>query len=206
MPRGGRVATDAFIALDQTADNDWELTLRPANRTYRSRLGDAISYEGRDRRRVQDWRRFPVTGVSANDVLAYARWLDATRIVPGARLCSELEWERAARGADTRTFPHGEVLEPDDANFDVTYARSKGYGPDEVGSHPASLSPFGLADTVGNVWEITRSVLEKDGLVVRGGSFYQFEPAQRLTNRNPIATTTRDDTVGVRICATVPKT
>ena len=75
--------------------------------------------------------------------------------MPGARLCTELEWERAARGADDRLFPHGDELDADDANFDVTYGRvDSAYGPDVVGSHPASRSPFGVDDLAGNVFEL----------------------------------------------------
>ena len=49
-----------------------------------------------------------------------------------------------ARGADDREFPGGDFLDPDDANFDETYAREPAsMGPDEVGSYPASRSPFG---------------------------------------------------------------
>src|SRR5262249_47793842 len=157
-------------------------------RTYRATLGETINYGGRDRRKGQDWRRFPVTGISPDAALTYPSWLDTTGRVPGARPCSEVAWERGPRGADARKFSPGYTLEPDDANFDTTYARSAaGYGPDEVGSHPASDSPFGLHDMVGNVWEIARSGVEPDSFVVRGGSFYQFEPAQRSTNRNPVA-------------------
>ena len=51
------------------------------------------------------------------------KWLDRTGRVPGARVCEEREWERAARGADDRMYPHGDNLEPDDANFDETYGK-----------------------------------------------------------------------------------
>ena len=83
---------------------------------------------------VQDWLRMPVSAISFEDAQAYVAWLSHTGRVPGARLCDEREWERAARGADARAFPGGAALEQDDANFDRTYGRiAAGFGPDEVG-------------------------------------------------------------------------
>src|SRR5439155_14762439 len=104
---------------------------------------------------------------------AYAAWLSRSGRLVGARLCSEHEWERAARGADDRIFPHGDRLLPDDANYDETYGRHPlGFGPDEVGSHPESESPYGVLDLVGNVLEWTRSVRRPGEPILRGGSWY----------------------------------
>ena len=131
--------------------------------------------------------------------------MNRTSRVPGARLCTEREWERAERGADGRRFPHGEKLLPDDANFDLTYGRKNGaFGPDEVGSHPASVSPFGVHDLAGNVWDITSSVLDRDQFVARGSSFYQSVRTVQSANRDAISSATRDQTVGLRICADPP--
>ena len=139
----------------------WTLRFQPGGVPYTVRLGERLRYAKRDRRVEQDWLRFPVTGISFEDAEAYASWLDRTGRVPGARLCTELEWERAARGEDGREFPHGDSLAPDDANVDLTYGKEPGgFGPDEVGSHPASRSPFGVDDLAGNAWEWTRSSLE----------------------------------------------
>ena len=142
----------------------------------------------------------PVSGISADDALAYVAWLDRTKRVPRARLCSEVEWERAARGADGRSFPHGEQMTGDDANVDETYGRREGgFGMDEVGSHPVSASPFGLLDMSGNVWEITRS---GDQFVMRGGGFYtDAMKTAHLANRNTITPDYRHLHLGLRICA-----
>jgi serine/threonine protein kinase/formylglycine-generating enzyme required for sulfatase activity len=203
-PQGRKDGLGGFIDLHRAPDGKWVLQFRATNVTYSVREGEPFHYRDRLARANQDWLRFPVTGISPKDALAYAEWLDRSGRVPGARLCNEREWERAARGADGREFPHGNRLLPADANFDLTYGRKDGaYGPDEVGSHPESTSPFGIDDLVGNVWDITTSVLDKDQYVARGSSFYECRRSQLSTNRDPLSGVTRDHTIGVRICADV---
>jgi formylglycine-generating enzyme required for sulfatase activity/tRNA A-37 threonylcarbamoyl transferase component Bud32 len=203
-PRGRMDATAGYVDVRKDADGKWALRLRPTVRTYEAVEGETVHYVDRDRRAVQDWRRFPVSGISPEDANRYVRWLNESGQVPGARLCTESEWERVARGADARRFPHGQSLRPDDANFDLTYGRKDAaFGPDEVKSHPASRSPFDVDDMVGNVWEIVLSVLDRGQYVTRGGSFYQSRPSNVSANRNPISPITRDHTIGLRVCADV---
>jgi formylglycine-generating enzyme required for sulfatase activity len=137
--------------------------------------------------------------VSALDAAAYAAWLDHTGRVPGARLCSEVEWERAARGADGRAYPAGHPLEPDDSNLDRTYGPGL-MGPDEVGSHPGSRSPFGLDDMSGNAYEWT--VSERGGYIARSGSYQHDRKTSHLTDRSTMNGVVRDATLGLRMCAT----
>ncbi len=136
----------------------------------------------------------PVVGVSWPDALAYARWLEAELrgslntppelrrlLQEGARVTppSEAEWEKAARGDDSRIFPWGDEPRRDRANF-------RGSGTSEVGIFECPECPYPVRDMSGNVWEWTRSPfqpypwdpddtphdLEADALwVMRGGSF-----------------------------------
>ncbi len=172
----------------------------------RAAEGEPLVLPGRKVRAAQDWRLLPVTGISTDDVEAYARWADSSGKVKGARLCAELEWERAARGADGRTYPHGEVLSPEDANFDETYGRTEGaFGPDVPGSHPASDSPFGVHDLAGNVWEVVRSARRGVDWVARGGSFYVGQLTLRSMNQWAMTRTFRNVETGARLCADVPR-
>jgi formylglycine-generating enzyme required for sulfatase activity len=142
-----------------------------------------------------------VSAISWLDAKAYAAWLDSSGRVKGARLCTEVEWERAARGADDREFPHGDTLDPDEANFDLTYEREvASMGPDEVGSYPASRSPFGVDDMSGNIYEWTQSSLVLGGAIIRGGAYFYDELTARSTNRTALEPNLRDTRVGMRIC------
>jgi serine/threonine protein kinase/formylglycine-generating enzyme required for sulfatase activity len=191
------------VALVELGPRRWRLDLTPTSHTYSAELGQRLHYERRTRRADQDWSKFPVSAVSYEDALAYVRWLDRTHRIPGARLCNEYEWERAARGADGRSVPPGATLAPDDANIDVTYGREPlAFGPDEVGSHPGSRSPVGADDMAGNVWEWVSSVETLHAPVIRGGCWYQGELSARSTNRENGEPTQRTPLIGLRLCVT----
>ena len=188
------------LALRRVGDG-WRLTIQPSSRRYEAGTNEPIIYSGRNRRARQDWLRFPIGGISADDADRYLAWLRQTGRLPGARLCSELEWERAARGGDDRLFPHGDELVEDDTNFDQTYERTDGaYGPDEVGAHPISRSPFEVDDLAGNNMEMVASDEVAGGLVIRGGSYYMNTATARSSNRTAIPRSFRDVTSGLRVC------
>lgn len=169
--------------------------------------GERLCYPSRTTEHARvEWQRLPLMGVSVEDLSGYLAWLDRSGRLPGARLCTEHEWERAARGADDRQYPHGDRLLPMDANFDMTYGREEeSFGPDEVGAHPDSVSPFGLQDMAGNAYEVTQAVtLDLGEFVLRGGAWYYERVTARAAARAPGARNLRDPTIGVRLCAPAP--
>nr|QKW93748.1 serine/threonine protein kinase [Vitiosangium cumulatum] len=204
QPRFGLAG--AAVTLRQQRGGGWTFSfLGSSGLVLTAREGEPIRYPGRQEghRQTVDWRKLPLTGVSAEDLQGYFYWLDQSGRLPGARLCNELEWERAARGADGRAYPHGDRLRPDDVNIDVTYGRqSTAFGPDEVGAHPASASPFGLLDMAGNAFELTRPATADLGrIVLRGGAWYFDQSGARVANRTAGEPAQRDALIGVRVCA-----
>jgi eukaryotic-like serine/threonine-protein kinase len=194
------------LQLVKRPDGTWSFSLRQeSGQILTARAGERIRYPGRSHRQEQDWRRFPLAGVSAEDVRDYLGWLDRSGRLPGARLCREPEWTRAASGADGRRYPHGNRLERDDANVDMTYGlQADARGPDEVGAHPASVSPFGLHDMAGNAFEITEPVTPDLGdIVLRGGAWYYGSVSTWVADRQAFMSRFRDARVGVRVCASL---
>src|SRR6185503_2331661 len=64
----------------------------------------------------------------------------------------EAQWEKAARGTDARTFPWGEGISCDKANY---WPKDQACIGDtmEVGAYEGNMSPYGVFDMAGNVME-----------------------------------------------------
>jgi formylglycine-generating enzyme required for sulfatase activity len=203
---GGSEPTAGRVRLRELGPKSWRLLFQPWSEQMAASVGERMRYPHRATSTSHDWLRWPVTGIGARDVERYARWLADSGRVPRARMCDEREWERAARGGDEREFPHGDALAPEDANFDETFGKDvRQFGLEEVGSRPASASPFQLLDMAGNAFEFTRSFLSPGEFVVRGGSYFQNANTARSTNRALIDVSTRAQSIGFRICADVPR-
>ena len=88
----------------------------------------------------RDQPALPVVNVSLSDAQAFAAWA-------GKRLPAASEWEKAARGADGRTYPWGEELDRSKANIASPALRPATDLPD-------GASPCGALNMVGNAWEL----------------------------------------------------
>lgn len=94
--------------------------------------------------------RLPVALVDWYDARAYCRWLSAKLGAP-IRLPTEVEWEKAARGADGRFFPWGD-------RFDATFCKMRDsrpfmQQPEPVGTFTKDVSPYGVRDMAGGTRE-----------------------------------------------------
>ncbi len=92
--------------------------------------------------------------------MLFSQWLAREGRLSRARLCTDREWERAARGADDRRFPAGNADPgPTDACAIAMYGGDlQRAGPCAAGTHPASRSLFGVDDLAGSEWEWTADV------------------------------------------------
>jgi formylglycine-generating enzyme required for sulfatase activity len=184
----------AFDARGQPVYVDGDKRMRP---------GELWCRPKRSLHRCQDWLRLPAEPLTWDDAQAYARWVAGVR-TPGARLCTEREWERAARGADGRLFVHGDELLAGDANFQATYAvDAEQMGADEVGSFPVDRSIFGVLDLTGNVIEWVGDSVDgetPDVRVGRGGTGFAAAFNSRATIRHKRGG--RPASYGLRLCVT----
>jgi formylglycine-generating enzyme required for sulfatase activity len=162
----------------------------------------------RDWTRQQDHPNRPVVGVSWFEAAAYCAWV-------GARLPTEAEWERAARGPDGNKYPWGNKhpLDSSCANYANYEGRNEVGHQTPVGLYPKGNTPDGISDMLGNVWEwcqdwygsydprdYPNGPSSGDMKVMRGGSWLDPDRCVRVSNRLRYGPSIRQNFIGFR-CA-----
>ena len=135
-----------YMARHPVTNAQYEL-FNPAHRAKRAPWAD---------------ERHPVVHVSSREAEKFCQRLSAKE-GRKYRLPTEAEWELAARGTDGRAFPWGEVLDSgamaNFADLRTTFAwrdtvLDDGFAETApLGSYPRGVSPFGVEDLAGNVFE-----------------------------------------------------
>jgi len=139
---------------------------------------DLIVYKENSR----DSEKFPVRGISYYEATAFAAWARA-------RLPTEEEWEKAARGIDGRIFTTG-MKPPKEAN---------GWGSRALSRAESGFSPYGCFGLTDNVWQWTASRSEPDStrFVVKGGMGRGDVADRKPSRRKPMDPKAKYLTVGV---------
>jgi formylglycine-generating enzyme required for sulfatase activity len=154
----------------------------------------------------------PINSLSYTDAKAYCTFA-------GARLCTEAEWEKAARGVDERCYPWGNA-EPDCTKATMKDAFDSlgcgtGFVRDVVTDTGAGKSTYGAYDMAGNVAEWVSDwfgvydagelndptgPVSGDQRILRGGSYYSGPGDLSSYARWAVLEGSASSTNGVRCC------
>jgi formylglycine-generating enzyme required for sulfatase activity len=177
---------DFYIDVYLVTNAQYAQFIAATGRTAPQRWEDGRYLEGLD--------NHPVVFVTWNDASAYAEWA-------GKALPTSQQWEKAARGTRGAVYPWGDQPTPAKGNV-----RENGVGSTTpVDCYQTGISPYGVYDMCGNVWEWCSTETRHGRHELKGGSW--TSPFDRATpsSFNDAAATMCDDDTGFR-CATPAET
>lgn len=176
----------------------WQRTWRAvAGADWRHPRGPGTSIAGKD--------DHPVVQVSVEDAAAFCAHY-------GLRLPTEAEWELAARGnTDQRRYPWGSRDPQQGADAPANFGTLRCCAADAsdgfrytapIGSFPTGVSPFGIHDMAGNVWEWTADTFlgRPNTAALRGGGWGNNPHCLRVSYRHGNRRDVGRDHIGIR-CA-----
>jgi hypothetical protein len=197
-----------LAAIADSGSARWDHPAMPAGYTHepwRERLRIPGYYDD------PAYDNHPAIAINWWSAYAFARF-------EGKRLPTSLEWEVGARGPDGRLFPWGDQVDLSAVNCAdswsdhplITYeawreeldrGMLKDALPGPVDGHPGNVSPFGVREMAGNVWELTATVLDElDEAVICGGSFDNPYRAVQASSKGTYRRRGASNAVGFR-CA-----
>lgn len=132
----------------------------------------------------------PVVFVTWDDATAYASWADKS-------LPSGHEWEKAARGTGGQLYPWGNSESPAKCNVRESSPGST----TPVDRYHSGVSPHGVYDLCGNVWEWCRTETEPGRHELKGSAFTSSFTRAAPSAFNDADATMRDDDTGFRCVA-----
>ena len=164
---------------------------------------------------------YPVCMISWNSAIAYCRWLSHKTNLSW-RLPFELEWEKAARGADGRFHVWGDKFQ--NPWSCMRYSHPNDITPSVVNSFPIDRSVYGVRGMAGNMCEWTASLYHDDGppilnqkpvealevenqekgRVRRGGSWYYDSRISRAAFRYQDFPNFHNQYIGFRVARDLP--
>ncbi len=195
------IASDFHMARSEISLAEWDACVAERGCSY-----SAADQSAADRTRT------PVTNLNWDDTQQYVQWL-SKKTGKTYRLPSEAEWEYAARGGTTTTYPWGAKMERNRVNCSGCNGGPSN-GPVAAGAYPAN--GFGLYNMLGNVaewvedcWHDSYRSAPSDGSawaapgcqerVLRGGAFNNDARYVRSASRYKYDYDVRYESNGFRV-------
>jgi formylglycine-generating enzyme required for sulfatase activity len=192
------------IAKNKTWDAGFANYLKEGNsdlaRLFRSARDDDRKFGGDDQ---------PVVSITWYAARSYCLWLSLVESEGERtdlyRLPTEPEWEWAASGKEGRNYPWGNAEPtPKRANYDQSNIGAT----TPVGSYPEGVTPEGLYDMAGNVWEWQENHYDNKkypgARALRGGSWFVNSVNLCCSSRYYLNPVSRNDYIGFRVLRPSP--
>jgi sulfatase-modifying factor enzyme 1/TIR domain-containing protein len=153
-----------------------------------------------------DSSEYPRTNLCWYEAMAFCFWLsEKTGMKIG--LPTEQQWQRAAQGDSGFRYPWGNKFDPDRCNTKESELKMT----TPVSYYPSGISPYGVFDMAGNIWEwcLNKYMVQSEdtpdevkvNYAVRGGSYLGTRERAQSTFHFKLAPEYRYFSIGFRIVA-----